>query len=156
MSGTKDFSGNSGRMMPRRKFNPKRRVAHGWDIEKREKLAARVSYTGNPEHKEAPGDFQLTPPVQPRPDKSKCDWIGILDRATALRLLKEGARRGLVSRQVRGTFPQNIWAVTDGGDPVEAQLENESMGTYHGYPMPATDPFREVVIGLWGQHEQHV
>ena len=142
--------------MPRRRFNPKRRVAHGWDIEKLEKLAKRVSYTGNPEHKEAPGDFGLTPPVQPRPHKSKCDWIGILDRATALRLLKEGARRGLVSRQVRGAFPQNIWAVTDDGDPVEAQLENESTGTYHGYPMPDTDPFREVVIGLWGQHEQQV
>ena len=118
--------------MPRRRFTPKRRVAHGWDIEKLENLAERVSYTGNLEHKEAPGDFGLTPPVQPGPDKSKCDWIGILDRATALRLLKEGARRGLVSLQVRGAFPQNVWAVTDGGDPVEAQLENESTGTYHG------------------------
>ncbi len=140
--------------MPRRRFNPKRRVAHGWDIEELKTLADRVSYTGNPEHKERPGDFGLTPPIQPRPDKSKCDWIEVLDRATALRLLKEGARRGLVSRQVRGGFPQNIWAVTEGGDPVEAQLENESAGTYHGYPMPETDPFREVIISLWGQHER--
>lgn len=122
--------------MPRRRFNPKRRVAGGWKLETLELLAKRVSYTGNPEHKERPGDFGLTPPVQPRPDKSKCDWIGILDRATAMGLLREGARRGLVSRQVRGAFPQNIWAVTDGGDPVEAQLENASVGTYHGYPMP--------------------
>ena len=53
----------------------------GLGHEKLEKLAKRVSYTGNPEHKETPGDFELTPPVQPRPDKSKGDWIGILDRA---------------------------------------------------------------------------
>ena len=142
--------------MWRRKFNPKRRVAVGTTPEALLALASQVRYTGNPEHKERPGDFGLTPPVQPRPDKSKCDWTGIHDRATALRLLREGARRGLVSRQVRGTFPQNIWAVTDGGYPVEAQLENAGAGTYHGYPMPETDPFREVVISLWGQHEQQV
>ena len=142
--------------MSRRRFNPKRRVAFGRSPEELVTLASQVRYTGNPEHKEKPGDFGLTPPVQPRPDKSKCDWIRIRDRATAQRLLREGARRGLVSRQVRGAFPQNIWAVTDGGDPVEAQLENVRTGTYHGYPMPETDPFSEVVISLWGQHEQQI
>ncbi len=142
--------------MARRRFNPKRRVSGGRNQEKLERLADQVSYTGNPEHKERPGDFGLTPPVQPRPDKSKCDWVGILNRSTALRLLREGARRGLVSWQVRGTFPQNIWAVTDGGDPVEAQLENATAGTYHGYPMPETDPFRDVIISLWSQREKRV
>lgn len=142
--------------MPRRRFNPKRRVASGLNQEELQRLADRVSYTGNPEHKESPGDFGLTPPVQPRPDKSKCDWIGIFDRATAQRLLRKGARRGLVSQQLRGRFPQSIWAVTDGGDPVEAQLENSNTGTYHGYPMPKTDPFREVIVSLWSEHEQRV
>lgn len=49
------------------------------------------------------------------------------------------------TRQV--SVPRNLplqhLAVTDGGDPVEPQLENESAGTEHGYPMPDTDPIDE-------------
>ncbi len=100
------------------------------------RLADQVSYTGNPEHKEKPGDFGLTPPVQPRPDKSKCDWVGIFDRSIALQRLRAGVLRGLVSQQVRGTFPQNLWAVTAEGHRVEAELEGSTAGTYHGYPTP--------------------
>ena len=142
--------------MARRRFNPKRRVSGARTPDELARLASQVTYAGNPVHKEAPGDFGLTPPAQPRPDKSKCDWIGIFDRPVASRLLKEGVRRVLVSQQVRGAFPQNIWAVTDDGDPVEAQLENATMGTYHGYPMPKTDPFREVIVSLWSQSEQPI
>lgn len=126
--------------MARRKFDPKRRISDVVTPAYLASLAARVSYTGNPEHKEQPGDFGLTPPVRPRPEKSKCDRIGILNQSVALRLLRKGVMRGLVSRQVRGGFPQDIWSVTDNGDPVEAQLENQTLGTYHGYPMPETDP----------------
>ena len=114
-----------------------------------EDLAARVRYGGNPEHKRNPGDFGLTPPARPRADKSKCDWAGIVERAVALRLLREGIRRGLVSEQRRGGYPQNVWALTNDGYPLEAQLENSVSGAYHGYPMPETDPFRDVVLEHW-------
>ena len=142
--------------MARRRFNPKRRISDVVTPACLASLAARVSYTGNPEHKERPGDFGLTPPVKPRPDKSKCDRIGILKQSVALRLLREGVVRGLVSRQVRGGFPQNIRAVTDDGDPVETQLENQTLGTYRGYTMPETDPLSEVILRLWCQHEWHI
>lgn len=130
-------------------FNPKRRIAAAPDPDALDDLAARVRYGGNPEHKRNPGDFGLTPPARPRADKSKCDWAGIVERAVALRLLREGIRRGLVSEQRRGGYPQNVWALTDDGYPLEAQLENSVSGAYHGYPMPETDPFRDVVLERW-------
>ncbi len=60
------------------------------------------------------------PPAQRRPDTCLCDQSGIVTRAEALELLSEGVSRGLVSVQQRGDFPQNIWAVTPGGYPMEA------------------------------------
>ena len=66
--------------MARRRFNPKRRISDVATLAYLASLASRVSYTGNPEHKEKPGDFGLTPPIQPRLDKSKCDRIGILNQ----------------------------------------------------------------------------
>lgn len=52
---------------------------------------------------------------------------------------------------MKGHWPQNIWAVTSEGNPVEAQLENEVQGTYHGYPMPEADPLRHEIIKRWSQ-----
>ncbi|AFT70001.1 hypothetical protein B5T_01722 [Alloalcanivorax dieselolei B5] len=112
-------------------------------------LSDRVVYCGNPVHKRNPGDFGLSPPAGPRPGKSLCDTAAIFEKAVAGELLKEGARRGLVSRQVNNDWPQNIWAVTDDGMPLEAQLENRETGAYHGYPMPPTDPFVELVMTEW-------
>ncbi len=44
--------------------------------------------------------------------------------------------------------------MTDGGIPLEAQLENPSNGTYHGYPLEENDDFREAVITKWNKtHE---
>lgn len=130
-------------------FNPKRRIARNPNLAALRQLARRVDYGGNPEHKIDPGDFGLTPPSLPRPDKSKCDWAGILRRAEALRLLRAGIQWGLVSEQWRGGYPQNVWSVTDDGYPLEAQLENAGTGAYHGYPMPETDPFRDTVLQRW-------
>lgn len=113
-------------------------------------LAGKVSYGGNPEHKKNPGDFKLDPPSQPRQGKSLCDEVDIFSRSEALRLLREGMRRGLVSRQERGDgWPQNIWAVTNNGRPLEAMLENPAQGVYHGYPMPSGDPFADEVLKRW-------
>ena len=135
-------------MRPQRhKFNPKRRgLEASPDPERLKTLAAAVRYSGNPEHKRNPGDFGLTPPFGPRPGKTLCDAAGILQRLEALRLLREGVRRGLISDR-GGAFPQNIWAVSPQGIPLEAQLEGD--GAYHGYPMPALDPFRERVLDRW-------
>jgi hypothetical protein len=112
-------------------------------------LANSVNYGGNGEHKRNPGDFGLNPPLGPRPNKTLCDGVKIFNRREALRLLREGIRRGLVSEQRRGKFPQNVWAVTDQGIPLEAQLENAMIGTYHGYPMQHDDAFGEKVIEKW-------
>lgn len=133
----------------RKTFNPKRQIAESTTQEQLNRLAGQVRYGGNPEHKRNPGDFGLTPPASPRSDKTLCDGAGIFSRKLALDLLQQGVLRGLVSQQSRDNFPQNIWAVTDGGVPVEAQLENALNGSYHGYPMPVADPFREKVLDRW-------
>jgi hypothetical protein len=99
-------------------------------------LAARARYSGNPEHKRNPGDFGLKPPARLRRGKGRCDHTGIVTLTAALALLREGLRRGLVSEQFRGEWPQNVWAVTREQMPVEAQLEGD--GVYHGHPMPGS------------------
>ena len=135
----------------RRAFNPKRRIDPDPDPARLSALANVVVYGGNPEHKRDRGDFGLTPPAQPRADKTLCDGANVVTRSEAEGLLKEGVKRGLVSVQKRGQFPQNIWAVTDRGCPLEAQLENQQRGIYHGYPVPHTDPFREVILEYWNR-----
>lgn len=136
-------------MRRRKTFNPRRRIQPDCDAAMREKLVAEVCYGGNPEHKRNPRDFRLTPPLRPRPDKTLCDDVAVTTRSQALGLLRQGVKKGLVSEQMRGAYPQNIWAVTDEGQPLEAQLESAEQGTYHGYPMPESDPFREQVLDLW-------
>lgn len=136
-------------MKRRTTYNPKRKICSTVESQQIDWLLARVSYGGNPEHKRNPGDFGLTPPAAPRSDKTLCDAVAAFSRSIALRYLHDGIRKGLVSVQTRGDFPQNIWAVTDSGEPLEAQLENSALGAYHGYPMPETDPFREEVLHLW-------
>ena len=41
--------------------------------------------------------------------------------------------------------------MTDDGIPLEAQMENEGNGTYHGYPLEENDDFRDAVIAKWKQ-----
>lgn len=139
-------------MLSKRKgFNPKRRIASNPDVAVLENLAANVRYGGNPEHKRHPGNFGLTPPASPRRDKTLCDEAGIFDRNIALRLLQMGIRAGLVSELKASEFPQNVWAISDEGVPLEAQLENAGNGTYHGYP--EEDPFRDIIVAKWrGTH----
>jgi hypothetical protein len=110
-------------------------------------LIESLRYSGNPEHKRNPGDFGLHPPTAPRPGKTLCDRVTILTRAEALALLQNGLARGTFSLQERGGWPQNVWAVTESGEPVEAQLEGN--GVYHGYPMADADPFRDQVLERW-------
>lgn len=143
-------------MQPRYgKFNPKRRLVTPVQARARAdelgKLADRAGYGGNPEHKKNPGDFGLTPPSDPRQGKSLCDVAKIFKRDQALNLLRAGLRGGLVSDRMDGEWPYNIWSVSDDGIAIEAQLENPVLGTYHGYPMPETDPFALAVLRRWEQ-----
>ncbi len=133
----------------RRSFNRKRRIRQNSDAAELALLAKRLKYGGNPAHKRNPGDFGLDPPSRPMPRKTLCDDAGIFTRKEALRMLRLGAVKGLISEQRRGEFPQNIWAVTDSGDPLEAQLENQEKGEYHGYPVPKGDPFRSEILTRW-------
>jgi hypothetical protein len=111
-------------------------------------LAKTARYGGNPEHKRNPGDFNLTPPASPRRGKTLCDDLELFSRAEALRLLRIGLERGVVDARWAGdAWPCNVWVVTEAGRPLEAQGDDQ--GNYHGYPMPAADPFREVVLDRW-------
>lgn len=132
-------------------FNPKRRISVLVDsgLTACAALAKNVRYGGNPEHKRNSGDFGLTPPCGPRAGKSLCDATQIFTRKEALKYLRSGLKKGLISEQKNGEWPQNIWAVTDSGMPLEAQLENPVTGTYHGYPMPTSDPLAADVIKRW-------
>ena len=116
-------------------------------------MAEHVDYGGNPEHKKNPGDFGLNPPADPRPGKSLCDVAAIFTRDLALVLLRKGLSRGLVSDRFVDEWPKNIWSVTDTGILLEAQLENKMFGTYHGYPMPDSDPMAAEVLRRWENHQ---
>lgn len=137
---------------PERHFNAKRALAEPpiSEVETRrlEDLARRVRYGGNPQHKRDPGDFGLTPPAQGRAQKTLCDRAAVFRRKEALGLLRRGIRQGLVSQRVIGGWPKNVWAVARNGEPVEAILENETTGTYHGYAM-GDDPLRGIVEDRW-------
>lgn len=138
-------------MKKRTTYNHKRKIRNAVDPVYLKKLESSIGYGGNPEHKRNPGDFGLTPPVLPRTDKSLCDWVKIFKRNVALKLLKAGVKKGLVSVREQNGFPKNIWAVTDDGFPLEAQLENQEKGTYHGYPMPEDDDFRNEILDRWNK-----
>jgi hypothetical protein len=134
-------------------FNPKRKLLTPAQAQARAeelgRLAGRARYGGNPEHKKNPGDFGLTPPADPRQGKSLCDVAGIFKREEAEKLLRDGLRRGLVSDRMDGEWPKNVWSVTTDGFAMEAQIENPGLGTYHGYPMPETDPLSQEVLRRW-------
>lgn len=136
------------------RFNSKRRIIDPRpQVEILSDLARRIKYVGHPQHKRNPGDFALTPPAQPRPDKTLCDLVGIFRVAEAQQWLEAGARRGMVSENLQDGFPKHIWAVTDTGIVLEAKYSNVGPGHYHGYPLFEPDPFRQVVIARWRQNE---
>ena len=130
-------------------FNPKRRIREAADPVYLSALVGKISYGGNPEHKRNPGDFGLNPPAYPRPGKTLCDAANILSQRKAIQLLRTGVKKGLISEAESNEFPQNIWSVAAGDIPMEAQLENQELGTYHGYPMPENDPLFCKVLEIW-------
>jgi len=139
----------------KRKHNPKRGISATIAPRSLDLLSGKVIYVGSPFHKRKPGDFGLTPPSQPRPNKTLCDGVQIFKRQLAQELLEKGVRFGLVSVQQRGAFPQNIWAVTPFGIALEGQLDNVERGTYHGYPMVDGDPLAREVLKRWKEQQSH-
>ncbi|MDY0962950.1 hypothetical protein [Massilia sp. CFBP9026] len=137
------------------KFNPKRALAEltPENLQLCASLAKKVKYGGNPEHKRNPGDFGLSPPSDPRPGKSLCDGVAVFTRAEAVRYLRAGLKRGLISDRFISGWPKNIWSVTESGVALEAQIENVLLGVYHGYPMPDSDPFVEDVLKRWNSKQ---
>lgn len=119
------------------------------EIERCQRLALAARYGGNPVHKRNPGDFGLDPPSRPKPEKTLCDGANIFQRSIAVGLLQEGMRRGLFSTLICGDWPKYVWSVTADGIPVEAIMENEGVGAYHGYPMRVGDPLGDEVLRRW-------
>jgi hypothetical protein len=134
--------------MRERKYNPKRRILQSIDEARLQSLSEAVVYRGNPAHKKHPGDFGLTPPAQPRLNKTLCDGTQV-NLQTAMRLLRTGAKLGLVSIREQNGLPQNIWAVSPNGIALEAQLDNVEAATYHGYPMGSGDPLAIEILTRW-------
>ena len=134
-------------------YNPKRKIAAQDTMteDERAELAQRIRYGGNPEHKRNPGDYDLMPPSNPRPGKTLCDASERILKVDAERLLAKGIKKGMVSRQQRNGWPQNVWVVSCIGTVFEAQLENQDQGVYHGYPLPRDDDFRKKVLEEWSR-----
>jgi len=140
--------------MSRKRANPKPRFKTDTDEGVLKRLATQVRYSGNPAHKKHAGDFGLTPPTSPRSDKTLCDGAGILTKEHALKLLREGILKGMISDQERNGFPQQVWAVSENGVALEAQLDNQEQGTYHGYPLLPFSPLWHKVIKRWNENKQ--
>lgn len=113
-------------------------------------LQENVTYEGSPLHKRNPGDFGLSPPASPRPDKTLCDEAHIEHRATAVALLARAINGGLVSEGTKpGSFPKQLWVVDDHGHVFEAMYGGSRTGCYHGYPIRRTDPLFTQVSDAW-------
>lgn len=106
-------------------------------------------YEGSPLHKRNPGDFGLTPPAAPRPDKTLCDEAGITLKREALDLFAAAVDRGLVSEASVSGFPKQLWAVDVRGRVFEAIYGGSREGRYHGYPLRKSDPFCKQVLAAW-------
>ena len=131
----------------------RRRIREGLlSEEERVGLQQRAAYEGSPFHKRSPGDFGLTPPAAPRPDKTLCDEAGVTTRSAADALFTRAIGAGLVSEATAGDgFPKQLWVVEDGRQPraFEAIYGGSRAGRYHGYPIRRSDPFFEVLLSEW-------
>jgi hypothetical protein len=145
--------------MRKRKRNPKRKISPSIDEEIVERLVQKIVYAGSSAHKRSPGNFGLKPPMQPRINATLCEVTQISDPRLAIKLLRKGVKLGLISVQMRNGFPQNIWAVSENGYALEAQLGNQENGEYHGYPMDSEndkDPLAGEVKRRIVPSERHI
>lgn len=118
--------------------------------QEREFLRNHARYEGVSYHKRSPGDFGLTPPASPRPDKTLCDEAMVTRRAIADQLLARAIDGGLVSQaEAAPNFPKQMWVVDDRGQVFEAMYGGSRAGLYHGYPIRHTDPWFDEVVETW-------
>lgn len=116
-------------------------------------LRAKATYEGNPLHKRNPGDFGLTPPAAPRPDKTLCEEAGVVQIAAARDLLDRAIDQGLVSEATtQEGFPKQLWVV-DNDRVFEAMYGGNVAGCYHGYPIRRADPLFDEVVRAWAKNE---
>jgi hypothetical protein len=117
--------------------------------EERAFLVAKARYEGSPLHKARANDFGLTPPTNPRKDKTLCDEAAAFDKATAKLLFEAAVARGLVSEGKTGDgFPKQLWVV-DKGRVYELMYGGSQAGRYHGYPIRESDPLADLVRARW-------
>ena len=117
--------------------------------DERAHMNAEAQYEGSPYHKRNPGNFGLTPPSAPRPDKTLCDEAQIFDLESTRRLFTKGIDRGLVSESTTLGFPKEFWVVDEQGRVFEAMYGGSRDGAYHGYPVRQSDPFHAVLVSAW-------
>lgn len=108
-----------------------------------------AKYRGNPLHKRSPADFGLVPPSAARLSKTLCDTVnyfrGIGAKKHAQKLLEDAFTKGLLSTQQRGGWPQNVWCVLPDEMVLEAMLDDQCRGIYHGYPLAQNDPMCTII-----------
>lgn len=115
-------------------------------------LIARLHYVGSANHKLHPGNYDFTPPQNPRPSKSPCDELRpvLLDEAVAL--FRRGIRLGMLSPFADDDAPKYVWSVDADGEVYEAKTSGDGRGGYHGYRLGDDDrAMREYVRKEWKQ-----
>lgn len=100
-------------------------------------------YRCNPEHKRGGSGARA------RPDKTLCDGTSVNTEQACRNLLEEAIRRGMISDQRRGDWPQNVWGVDPKGEVYEAKLTNLGTGEYHGFPLRGEDSFLQHLREEW-------
>lgn len=114
---------------------PDRRIlpAGTLSVEALRHMAETARYGGAAYHKLRPGDYGFDPPVSPRPSKAVCDDKRIVLRDEAETLLRQGIRKGMISRPAPGQLPKYVWTVDGNGDVYEAKTKPGQETVYHGY-----------------------
>lgn len=94
-------------------------------------VAAKASYVGSPEHKDAP-TFAGQP--KPRSDASICDRALSTRQDEITEWVREAIRLGATGGRWENGFPRYVW-YKDGGIVYEGRLVNSGLGEYKGFPL---------------------
>lgn len=129
--------------------NPKRRLTREGEVPADiQALFSKARYVGSAHHKSKRSDYGFIPLTNPRPAKSICDGIRIIQKKEAEELFQGGISRGMVSQHSGDGLPKYVWAVDSDEEAYEAIL---SQGTteYHGYRLEPDDSMSPLVIEEW-------
>ena len=129
--------------------NPKRRLAReGEAPANTQALISRAHYVGSAHHKSKHSDYGFIPSTNPRPDKSLCDGIRIINKKEAMELFRNGISHEMVSRHSIDGLPKYVWAVDSDGEAYEAIL-SKGASEYHGYRLEPDDWMSPLVLKEW-------